>query len=125
MSLIKDAKKSIFDISEKFVHNTERYSRIAKLSMDIKKAEDNIEKIQTEIGKFIIERVEKGETSFNLNEKTLKELTAKVKRTKSSIKANRKEINKLKKIDESESSKSKKINDDTGKKEESKSNNDN
>ena len=125
MSFIKDAKKSIFDISEKVVHSTERYSRIAKLSMDIKKNDDNIERIQTEIGKYIIERIEEGEKSFDVNDKMLKELAGKIKKFKSSIKANKKEINKLKKADESNDSKSKKIKDESGKNEESKSDDDN
>ena len=97
MGFLKDAGETLLKYSEKVVNKTEEYAKIAKLTMDIKKMENGIEKAHTEIGDFVMKLVEKGEASLSLHDTFLTDRTRTIKEYKEIIEAKRKEIEEVKK----------------------------
>lgn len=61
MSILKDAGDSIVKYSELIVTKTEGYTRIAKLTLDIRKLNSDIEKLQAALGGHVIKKIEEGE----------------------------------------------------------------
>ena len=92
-----DVKKSLYKYSKKVVGKTGEYSKIAKLTLNIKKNEGSIEQIQTEIGRYVLEKIEKGETTLELGDATIKEFTDRIKEYEEIINAKKIEIEELKK----------------------------
>ncbi len=102
MAFIDDVKHSLLKVSKKIVDKTGDYSRIARLTLDIKKYEGDIEKKLIEIGKIVLAKMEDGEGSLDMKETTLIDIRAKIKTCEADIKTNREEIEKLKKPQEEE-----------------------
>ena len=109
MSLINDLKRTFLNASKVIVDKTGDYSRIARLSLEDKKYESDIEKKQTDAGKYVFECMRKGDSSINLNEKVLTDALEEIKLLEEKIGANKEEIEKLKKSEHPEEK-----NDDTG-----------
>ncbi len=97
MGFFKDAGESLFKYSEKLVNKTEEYAKIAKLTMDIKRFENNIEKIHAEIGAYIKKLVDQGETTVKLDEEYIKEKSESIEEINNSIEDKKREITEIKK----------------------------
>ncbi len=97
MGILKDAGDSLLKYGEIIVNKTEEYTRIAKLTFDIKKLEGEEEKVKIEIGSLIIEKIGKGVKTLNLNDEEIKSLYDKIKKINDNIKSIRKKIEKHKK----------------------------
>jgi hypothetical protein len=97
MGFFKDAGESLFKYSEKLVNKTEEYAKIAKLTMDIKRYENNIEKIHAEIGAYIKKLIGQGETTINLEEQYIKEKSESIDEINKNIENKRREITEIKK----------------------------
>lgn len=97
MAFFDDVKYNLLKISKKIVDKTGDYSRIARLTLDIKNYESDIEKKLSEIGKIVIEKMEAGNDSLDLKETALTDIRGKIKTLESDIKSNREEIERLKK----------------------------
>jgi tRNA uridine 5-carbamoylmethylation protein Kti12 len=96
MGIFKEAGETIVKYGELLISKTERLSKIAKLKIDIKRIELDIGIAEKETGRFVIEKIEKGETSIDLNEPKLRELKDKIDDFKKQIRAKRDEIEKIK-----------------------------
>ncbi|MCP4130153.1 MAG: hypothetical protein GY754_03950 [bacterium] len=100
MGLLKDTGQTLLKYGEKFVNKTEEYSKIAKLTLDIKKQESNIEKAAKGIGNYVIDKRENGETTLDLNDSVVSDFFKKVKECKTTIHAKKEEIEELKRAGE-------------------------
>jgi predicted nucleic acid-binding Zn-ribbon protein len=96
MGIFKEAGETIVRYGELLISKTERLSKIAKLKIDIKRIELDIGITEKETGRFVIEKIEKGEASVDLNEPRLKELKDKISDLKKQIQTKREEIEKIK-----------------------------
>ncbi|MDY6935285.1 MAG: hypothetical protein SVZ03_13810 [Spirochaetota bacterium] len=97
MSMIKNAGQMILNLSDRVVRGTERYSKIAKLTVDIKRSEDDIEKTQKKIGEYIIEKMDSGTTSFDSSDQFIGEHAEKIREYRRAIQTKREEINEIRK----------------------------
>lgn len=102
MSLINDLKRSFLNASKVIVDKTGDYSRMARLSLENKKFEGDIEKKHTEAGKYVFECIQKGDSTIDLKEKRLTDDLEKIKELEEKIKTNKDEIEKLKKSQQPE-----------------------
>lgn len=97
MSIFSDTNKSLLELGKTIKNVTQDYAGIAKLTYDIKKFENDIEKNQLEIGRYIMEKFSAGEKSMSLLDekisghiKTINELNNSIKRKRDEIKELRK-----------------------------------
>ncbi len=97
MGIFKDAGESLLKYGEIIVNKTEEYTKIAKHTFDIKKLEGDEEKIKVQIGKIIIEKLEKGEIKADLKEKEISRLYDEIIIIREKIKSIKAEIEKQKK----------------------------
>ncbi len=96
MSFLSDKTKGIFKIGETIKEKTHEYSSLAKLTLDVKKDENELEKNLISIGKYIIEKIGNGENSLDLKDKIISTYAEKIKEVKKSIEKKKSEIDKLK-----------------------------
>jgi hypothetical protein len=96
MSFFRDAGDSLIKYSEIIVNKTEEYTKIVKLTLDIKKLESDIEKNQSELGKYVIVSLENGKKSVDLDDPHIAVFFSKIKEDTASIENKREEINILK-----------------------------
>ena len=94
MNVFKNAKKGFSNIMNK----TGDYSKIAKLIVEIKKSENEIEKNQTEIGKYVIQKIKDGEITLDINVSNIKKFAEKIKEIELTITNYRKKIDELKQL---------------------------
>jgi len=92
MSFWKDAGKSVIKYSEIVVQKTEEYTRIAKLILDIKKLENNIETRYCETGEYVMKKVDEGLDQVSLNDDLIRSRTEIIRDSRLSIESKRKEI---------------------------------
>lgn len=97
MGLFKDAGESIFKYGELIVSKTEGYTKIAKLTYDIKKLESAEGKVKVEMGDYIIKKIEAGDSGIDLNDKEIKDLHKKIEKIRNDISAIRTKIEEHKK----------------------------
>ena len=97
MSFFNEARDSIMKYSEKFVNKTEEYAKIGKLTMDIKKMENSIEKAYTELGKTVFEKISIGESEIKADEESINRHVNDVHAYNKTIDDKRKEIEEIKK----------------------------
>ena len=97
MTDFTDIKKGFVKYGKKVANKTSEYSKIAKLSMDIKFAESNIEKVQSEIGKYVLDKIAKNENTLQLDNDKIKEFIQKIDEHEVTIESKRNEIDELKK----------------------------
>jgi hypothetical protein len=102
MSFLRDAGDSLVKYSEIIVNKTEEYTKIAKLMLDIKKLESDIEKNQSKLGKFVIVCLENGQSNLDLADLHVVDFFHKIKDDKVTIDAKREEINIIKQSGRSE-----------------------
>jgi hypothetical protein len=96
MGIFKEASESLFKYSEKLINKTEEYARIAKLNMDIKRLESNIDKVCNEIGDYVLKKIDAGEKSLSLDDEFLAEKTRTISVIRHDIEAKRHEITGIK-----------------------------
>ena len=98
MGIIKEAGDSLIKYGELIVNKTEEYTKIAKLNLDIKKMESEVEKIERKIGQFVIDAIEKGETTIDTGTAVIVDYHTKINDFKSSVDQKREEIKELKQV---------------------------
>ncbi|MFW5770073.1 MAG: hypothetical protein ACOCX9_01430 [Spirochaetota bacterium] len=97
MSFFNEARDSIMKYSEKFVNKTEEYAKIGKITMDIKKMENSIEKAYTELGKIVFEKISHGASEIKADEDSINQQVKDVQSYNKTIDEKRKEIEDIKK----------------------------
>ena len=97
MSFLADKTRNLVDVGKTIKNKTQEYSTIAKLSLDIKKFENEQEKSQIEIGKYVLEKIKSGDSTLELNDEKISEQAEKIKELDESIKKVREEIEEHKK----------------------------
>ncbi len=102
MSFLKEAGDSLIKYSEIIVNKTEEYTKIAKLLLDIKKHESDIEKNQSELGKYIIIALENGQKNLDLADPHVADFFKRIKENRVGIETKREEINTIKQSGRSE-----------------------
>jgi hypothetical protein len=100
MGLFNDVKSVVKNTSKKIITKTGEYSQIARLTLDIKKTENDIERNHVEIGKYVINKIDKGETSLDLKDSKITSYNNKIKEYEKRIAADRSAIENLKKSGE-------------------------
>ncbi|MBN2038465.1 MAG: hypothetical protein JW864_00380 [Spirochaetes bacterium] len=105
MSLINDLKHSFLRAGKVIVDKTGDYSRIARLSLDNKKYESDIDKKETETGKLVFEYMRKGDTTLDLKDKNLTDTLVTINELEKKIADNKSEIEQLKKSEQTEKKK--------------------
>jgi len=101
MSILKEAGDSFLKYSEIIVSKTSDYTRIAKLNIDIKRIEMEIDRTEKELGAFVLGKIESGASSIDATDQALKYICDKIKKHKSDIDSKKNEIEALKKKDSS------------------------
>lgn len=96
MSFIKQTGESIMKYGEIIVNKTEGYTRIAKLKLDIKRLEGNIEKCHIKAGVLTTEEYKNGTTSLDLTKSEMKEIVEEIERHTNEINAKKQEIEEIK-----------------------------
>ena len=97
MSFFSDTTKSILELGKTIKNVTQDYAGIAKLTYDIKKIENDIEKNQIEIGKNVIGKIAAGEKNLSLEDENIKGHIKIINDLNDSIKSKRDEIKELRK----------------------------
>lgn len=92
MSFFTDAGKQFLKYSEKLVEKTEEYTKIAKLTLEIKKIESTIDKIHHEVGKLVIESIREGKVTLDLENEYFKGTAGKIQEYRELIESKKKEI---------------------------------
>lgn len=103
MGIFKEAGDTILKYSELIVHKTETYSKVAKISLDIRRRESDIRDIETEIGQLVIARAEKGDSEIPLQDTAIKELFDRIKEIKVQIETKKEELKTMKEAPATES----------------------
>lgn len=96
MGFLKDARRSFLKYSEMLVDKTEEYTRLAKLSLEIKRLEYTIEKNHIEIGEYVSSKIEEGARELNLEDETISTRHHNISASRETIAARRKEIEEIK-----------------------------
>ncbi len=97
MSVFSDSAKSILELGKTIKTATREYAGIAMLTYDIKKLENEIERNQTEIGKYVMEKITEGEKNLSLTDVTIGEYIKMINELNDSIKKKKDEIGEVRK----------------------------
>ncbi len=97
MGILRDASESILKYSGILVNKTEEYTRMAKLNLEIKKIEGDIDRVHREIGAYIEEKANGGASSIEIGDDSIQGHLASIKEFRSSIGSKKDEIEELKK----------------------------
>ncbi len=92
MGLLGDAGKTFIKYSEKIVEKTEEYTRIAKLTLDIKKCDESITQAQADMGRYVMQKIDEGATELSLSDDYIKTTAGRINELKESISRKRQEI---------------------------------
>lgn len=96
MGILKDASESILKYSGILVNKTEEYTRMAKLNLEIKKIEGDIDRVHREIGAILEEKANGGASSIEISDSAIQGNLASIKEFRSTIGSKKDEIEKLK-----------------------------
>ncbi|HNU91449.1 MAG TPA: hypothetical protein PKO25_06220 [Spirochaetota bacterium] len=96
MGFFKNAHKSFIKYGEMLVDKTEEYTRLAKLSLEIKRLEYTIEKNHTEIGEYVSGRIEEGAREISLEDEAVQARYRNIVDCRDTIASRRKEIEEIK-----------------------------
>ncbi len=97
MGFFKDAGDSILKYSEIIVNKTEVYTKIAKLNLDIKKLEGDIEKKEREAGQHCIKVLKEDGATITSGDKEIHSFISEIDGFRSTIAQKKQEIEQLKK----------------------------
>ncbi|HPJ37906.1 MAG TPA: hypothetical protein PLT75_05650 [Spirochaetota bacterium] len=98
MSFFKEAGDSLVKYTEKIVNKTEEYAKIGKLTLDIKKLEGSIDKINKELGEYVMSRISEGSDSLSFSDEIIIEKSQMIRDNLSTIESKKAEIEELKKV---------------------------
>ena len=96
MSYLKKTTESLLKYSSKIANKTESYTKVAKVMLEIKKLEGNLEKTLKDLGQYAIERFENQDKTIELNDSKVNEFLNKAKGFKIRINIKKDELQKLK-----------------------------
>lgn len=96
MGFFKSAGNSFLKYGEKIVNKTEGYTKIAKLKIDIKRLEDEIEKYHIKAGRLTTSEYQKGNMSFDLSSNEMKDIVNKIESNNKLIADKKREVEELK-----------------------------
>jgi uncharacterized small protein (DUF1192 family) len=96
MGILKDTGETIVKFGEIFINKTEEFAKIAKLNVDIKRLQIDQGIAEKDLGRHIIEKIDKGAASIEASDPKVKELHVKVNDFKKKIDAKKAEIEKVK-----------------------------
>jgi predicted nucleic acid-binding Zn-ribbon protein len=96
MGILKDTGETIVKFGEIFINKTEEFAKIAKLNVDIKRLQIDQGIAEKDLGRHVIEKIDKGSTSIDASDPNVKELHAKVNAYKKKINEKKAEIEKVK-----------------------------
>lgn len=97
MGFLKDASESIIKYSGILVNKTEEYTKIAKLNLEIKKLEGDIDKIQEQIGRIVEEKANSGAETVDVKDTAINRHLESIKELRSTIGGKKNQIEELKK----------------------------
>jgi len=96
MSFLRSAGDSILKYGEIIINRTEDYARIAKLKIEIRFIEDEIEKCYKNAGKVVISEYSDDMTSFNIDADLIKNIAESINKYKAQIEEKKRDIAELK-----------------------------
>ncbi len=96
MGFLKDASESILKYSGILVNKTEEYSRIARLNLEIKSIEGNIDRLHRELGSLIEGKADGGASAIETGDESVARILNDIKEKRGDIGAKKKEIEELK-----------------------------
>jgi len=102
MSIMNDLKRSFLNASKIIVDKTGDYSRIARLALENKKYESDIEKKQTDAGRYVFDHMQNGDSTIDLKTKELTDALEEIRKLEEKIAVNKEEIEQLKKSQKTE-----------------------
>ena len=97
MSIFKEAGDSILKYGEIVINKTEEYTKIAKLKLEIKQLEGEIEKCHIRAGRLAASEHQKGQPTFDLTQNEIKEIVEKIDSLNEKIEMKKREIESVKK----------------------------
>jgi peptidoglycan hydrolase CwlO-like protein len=98
MGILKDTGETIVKFGEIFINKTEEFAKIAKLNVDIKRLQIDQGIAEKDLGRHVIEKIDKGSTSIDASDPKVKELHANVNALKKKINEKKAEIEKVKAV---------------------------
>jgi uncharacterized protein Yka (UPF0111/DUF47 family) len=96
MGILKDAGESFLKYSEIVVNRTEKLTKIAKLKLDIKKIEYEIDRVYKTAGSHLYAASQSGASSLDMNEPAVKEFCDKITDLKKNIEIKNSGIDEIK-----------------------------
>jgi len=101
MGFLKDAGDSVVKFGTKLVSKTEDYTRIARLNIEIKRLAGDIEKVKAKIGAHALDAGTEGKSRIDLHSSFINDCVEKISDFDKQIAGKKKEIEDIKKKDES------------------------
>ncbi len=96
MATLKEAGDSFMKFGEMLFHKTEELAKIAKLNIDIKRAQYEMGVTEKNLGRSILGKIESGAASIDLTGPGIAEFVDKVNSLKTQIQARKDDIEKIK-----------------------------
>jgi predicted phage tail protein len=96
MGILKDTGETIVKFGEIFINKTEEFAKIAKLNVDIKRLQIDQGIAEKDLGKHVIEKIDKGAAAIEASDAKVKELHGKVNTFKKKIEEKKAAIEKVK-----------------------------
>lgn len=100
MSFFKEASDAFLRYTEKIVHKTELYAKIGRLVVDIKRMENEIQKLKREIGEYVYTNFSEGTVSLQSDDQTIISKCTTIQELCEAIAKKREEIANLRKMEE-------------------------
>ena len=72
MGILKDISEIILKFGEVFVSKTEEYTQVIRHMLEIKKLENETEKIKLMMADYIFNKIKKGDKSINFKDKEIR-----------------------------------------------------
>jgi predicted phage tail protein len=96
MGILKDTGETIIKFGEIVINKTEELAKIAKLNVDIKRLQIDQGIAEKELGKHVIEKIDRGAATVDLSDAKVKELHEKVNGFKKKVVEKKADIEKVK-----------------------------
>ena len=96
MGILKDTGEAIVKFGEIIINKTEELAKIAKLNVDIKRLQLDQGIAEKELGKHVIEKIDKGDATIETADAKVKELHNKVNNLKKKVVEKKADIEKVK-----------------------------
>jgi len=96
MGILKDTGETIVKFGEIVINKTEELAKIAKLNVDIKRLQIDQGIAEKELGRHVIEKIDKGAATIETADAKVKELHDKVNNLKKKVVEKKADIEKVK-----------------------------